>query len=84
MSAIENMVRVVLGALDIDVEQIKEQVTGRVDQFEANVKTLNDTLTLLHERTTRIEMMCETLVKQKEQFNLIYGKLAGIPEGGEQ
>lgn len=55
MSAMENMVRMILKSFDVDPEAIKKDVLGRVEAFEANVKTLNDTLALLLETQARIE-----------------------------
>lgn len=58
MSAIENMVRVVLSAMDIDVEEIKGVLMERVNKFEENVVTLNTTLIdLLKEQRRNAAMM---------------------------
>lgn len=62
MSAMENMVRTVLSAMDIDVEKMKAEVTGRIAAFEKNVETLNDTLIKLHTRSADIESKLDLLI----------------------
>ncbi len=85
MSAMENMVRTVLRALDVDVDTLKAEVTGRIVQFETNVQTLNTTLISLHERTARIEKTLDALcthlkiptAKQTETNNVDHGSRSG-------
>lgn len=55
MSAIENMMRMVLSSLDIDVEGMKTEVTSRIVAFEANIATLNATLIDHQKSLERIE-----------------------------
>lgn len=55
MSALETMVRTVLGALDLDVDQVKGEVTSRIKAFEANLATLNATLISLDARMSAME-----------------------------
>ena len=57
MSAMENLVKTILRALDVDVEALKTEVIGRVVAFEKNVETLNATLISLHERQQREEKL---------------------------
>lgn len=61
MSAIEGMVRTILSALDIDVEKLKEEVTGRIKNFETNLETLNATLIALHKSNKRIEAKLDAI-----------------------
>lgn len=61
MSAMENMIRTVLGAMDIDVEAIKKDVVVRVEQFEANINTLNATLIALRNESARNAAMIESI-----------------------
>lgn len=65
MSAMENMVRMILKSFDVDPEAIKKDVLGRVEAFEANVKTLNDTLALLLETQARIELKLDTIALEQ-------------------
>lgn len=55
MSAMENMVRTMLKALDVDVDTVKAEVTTRIVAFEENVKTLNGTLISIMETQGRME-----------------------------
>lgn len=65
MSAIENMIKMVLNALDIDADTIKNEVTTRVQQFETNVQTLNAAVTRNaidnHRNTVMLESICKHL-----------------------
>ena len=65
MSAIENMIKMVLNALDIDADTIKTEVTNRVQQFEVNVNSLNAAVTRNAIDNTRnavmLERICEHL-----------------------
>lgn len=61
MSAMENMIRTVLNAMDIDVETIKTDVLQRVKQFEDSVATLNATLISLHQESKRNAAMLESI-----------------------
>lgn len=65
-TAIETMARTILRALDVDVEALKSETITRIAQFEQNVKTLNETLILLHEGVKRIEAkQDEILARQR-------------------
>ncbi len=44
MSAIEKMIRSVLVAMNFDPDLVKTEVTSRIEQFEKNFATLNNTL----------------------------------------
>lgn len=61
MSAIENMMRMVLSSLDIDVEGMKTEVTSRIVAFEANIATLNATLIAISAEEKRNAAMLEKL-----------------------
>lgn len=53
--AMEGMVKTLMGAMGVDPEAIKVVVTERVEQFEANIKMLNETLVFIMETQKRIE-----------------------------
>lgn len=64
MTAMENAIRMVLRALDIDVESVKSDVAKRVENFEANVTTLNNTLILLHQKQRLIDEKLDLLLTE--------------------
>lgn len=55
MSAMEQMVRTVLKAMNLDVVAIQKEVTSRIEMFEGNVSTLNSTLISMLQTQERIE-----------------------------
>jgi phage shock protein A len=55
MSALDKMVAALMSASGINVEDVKEQVTTRIANFEQNVTTLNNTLISIMETQRRIE-----------------------------
>ncbi len=55
MSAMENMVRTMLRAMDIDVDTVKQEVTSRIEKFEGNIETLNNTLIDIMATQRRVE-----------------------------
>lgn len=65
-TALENAARMILRALDVDVDALKTETMARIAQFERNVKTLNDTLIQLHEGVARLEKkLDEHIARQK-------------------
>lgn len=54
MSAMEMLVKSVFNMLDLDPDQVKAEVLGRVKQFEDNVKALNTSLANIFTRTDRL------------------------------
>lgn len=80
MSAMENMVRMILKSFDVDPEAIKKDVLGRVEAFEANVKTLNDTLALLLETQHDLE---RNLAELMLNGGLRYTKQTAKPNGDD-
>jgi uncharacterized coiled-coil protein SlyX len=65
MSAIENMVKVIFHALDIDVEEMKKDIAERIAMFERNVEILNATLIEHHAMLQRIEAKLDVIVQDK-------------------
>lgn len=55
MAAMDNMVRTLLKAMDVDVDAVKEEVTRRIKLFEGNLDTLNGTLITIMETQKRNE-----------------------------
>ena len=55
MAAMDNMVRTLLKAMDVDVDAVKEEVTKRIKAFEGNLETLNTTLITIMDTQKRIE-----------------------------
>jgi hypothetical protein len=54
-SAMEVAIRTMLRAMDVDVEAVKAEVTSRIEKFEGNVTTLNNTLISIMEAQGRTE-----------------------------
>lgn len=54
-SAMEGAVRTLLRAMDIDVDEVKAEVTKRIEKFEGNIETLNNTLISIMEAQARME-----------------------------
>jgi DNA polymerase III psi subunit len=65
MSAMENMVQMVLKALNVDPDEIKKEVLTRVQQFEQNVTLLNTTLTGMNEK---LAVQAQTLIHMKDEI----------------
>lgn len=55
MSAMEGMIRTLLKAMDVDVEDVKAEVTRRIGVFEQNINTLNETLIIIMATQARME-----------------------------
>ena len=80
MSALESMIRTVLNAMDLDVEEVKAQVTSRIKAFEQNLATLNATLISHDTRLARIE---KNLVTLMAKYDLPYDlSTKGAPPNG--
>lgn len=63
MSAMEQMVRTVLKAMNLDVGAIQKEVTSRIELFEGNVNTLNGTLIDLHKVQQEIRANLKLLME---------------------
>lgn len=81
MSAMENMVRTVLKAMDLDVDQVKSEVTSRIVAFENNLATLNATLIAINGRLENIEKNLSALM---EYHDLEYQNAKGNSHGNDE
>lgn len=62
---LENVVRTLLTSLEIDPEKLKEEVGGRIREFEHNIRVLNETLIALHKSNARIERNLARLMQEQ-------------------
>lgn len=55
MLGVEMLVNTILSATGINPEEMKNEFTRRIDNFEENVRTLNNTLASINRRLSDIE-----------------------------
>lgn len=61
MGTMENLVKIILNSLDLDVDGIKAEVTTRISAFETNVSVLTTALSALQYDVAHNRAMLEAI-----------------------